>query len=882
LSERLLLIDGFSLIHRAYHALPPLSTAEGQPTNAVFGLAQMLLSLLETEQPTAVAVALDLPGPTFRHELTDTYKANRAEMDEELAAQIGLAKELLAALGLAQVEVAGFEADDVIGTLATQARERGEEVVIVSGDRDLLQLVEPGISVVATLKGLSDTRRYDAEAVREQYGVGPEQISDWKALAGDATDNIPGVAGIGPKGAASLLTEFGSLAELLGRLEEVSRESLRTKLQDQAALVGLWKELATIRRDVPLPLGWGELAYAGPDRRAARKLFARLEFGNLLERTGQWGSDWEGEVRLATESDLEALCREARAAGHLTVAPCREGETGAALAVSAGAEVAWVWPLGSTLDGGQADLFSEPVAGLPECLRQALGEAGLPKWGCRLKEVAGLLAAQGARLAGSALDAEVADYLLAPQRSDHRIMLSAARELGWWLADDSHSSQPLAAGQLAAGVECLAVERLHDSLQAALQEQGAGGLFTDLEMPLVEVLAAMEQRGIGVDLQRLQAIGRELGTAMEGAREEVQELAGESFNLDSPKQVGEVFFGKLGLPGGRKTKTGWATGAEVLEELAGEHRIVARLLEYRELAKLKSTYVEGLQRELNPATGRVHTTFEQTVTATGRLSSRNPNLQNIPIRTELGREIRSCFVAAPGWRLIKADYSQIELRLLAHFSADPHLVAAFRAGEDIHRRTAALIAGCEPEAVTGEMRRAAKTVNFAVLYGMGAPALGKLLGISRAEAQSFIEQYFKTFGSVQAYLEGLVEEGRQRGYVETLLGRRRPVPDLHSPSRNVQAYAERAAANTPLQGSAADLVKLAMVQLAREIEVKFPAAGILLQVHDELVLEAPEEWAEEVGAITRNIMEQVAELSVPLAVEVGLGQNWRDMQSLPV
>ncbi len=904
---KLLLIDGNSLLHRAYHALPPLSNSAGQPTNAVYGFAQMIWPLLENEPPDFAAVAFDTPEPTFRHELTPTYKATRPEMEEELRVQIELAKELVDALGLLRVERPGLEADDIIGTLAEQGRAQGYEVLIVSGDRDLAQLVKPGIRLLATLKGLTDVKIYDEAAVREQYGVGPEQIADLKALAGDPSDNIPGVAGIGPVGAAKLLQQFGGIIELYDRLEEVTPESLRQRLETAREAVLLGRQLARIVTDVPLDITEAQMRWRGPHKAAVRRLFARLEFSSLLERTSQWGAEWEGEIHLAQEAQLEDLCTKARQQGHLTIAPAVGPNGERALALCVGYEQAWLWILGdkeaTEKSANARNLFGEHAAGLPSCLGEILADKSVGKRGVRLKEAARLLWPWNVILEGYEFDAEIVDYLLAPQRTNHSIMLYAAAELGWWAPASeelesnkssgsrkrtkSLASQEGKSGLLPAelplwlvrpAVEALAAERLRDILLDKLAAQELLSIFSEIEMPLARVLAEMERVGIAVDVERLQELDQQLTQQLEQMRAEIFQMAGSEFNIDSPKQVGEVLFGKLGLAKGKKTKTGYSTSAAVLEELAAEHEIVAKILAYRELSKLRSTFVTALLREMDPKTRRVHTTFEQTVTATGRLSSRGPNLQNIPVKTEAGRQIRSCFVAEPGKLLIKADYSQIELRLLAHFCGDESLRRAFQAGEDIHRRTAATIFNVRPEDVTPEMRRTAKTVNFAVLYGMGAQALSQELGISRQEAQKFIEQYFAAFPAVKAFMEQLVAQAKAQGYVTTIMGRRRPMPELYSPDRQVAAYAERAAANTPLQGSAADIVKAAMIRLAQKLAEQYPHAKLLLQVHDELVLEAPEKQAPQVAALVKEVMEGIITLNVPLTVEVAWGKNWRDVE----
>ncbi|MEI6501351.1 MAG: DNA polymerase I, partial [Armatimonadota bacterium] len=709
MSSKLILIDGNNLLHRAYHALPALSNAEGQPTGAVYGLVQMVLPLLEQEQPEQAVVAFDPHGPTFRHELDSNYKANRVALAPELAAQMDLAREVVEALGLGMVSLEGYEADDVIGTLTERAHAEGREVLILSADRDMVQLVRPGVTVMANLKGMKDVKLYDEAAVWEQYGLRPDQIVDMKALSGDTSDNIPGVAGIGPVGAAKLLTDYGSLEGIYQHLSEIKQEALRLKLENGRELANLGKVLARIDRAVPLEVTGEQLAWRGPQRIRVRKLFARLEFGNLLERTGHWGADWEGEITLADAAVLEAVCARAREVGHLTLVPVRgpQGQTGLALTTAGEDAYLWLFPQAEENVGG---LFAEDPAEIPECLAQALCDASLPKWGSRLKEAAALLRAQGVKLSGYEFDSEVADYLLAPQRSDHSIVMMAARELGWWVPENDKDLPGDRPGwQVRPAVEAMAAARLRGVVAEELERLGLTGVFAEVEMPLEAVLAEMEGRGIAVAVEQLKTLGEGLTVDMARLVGEVHALAGGEFNLESPKQVGEVLFGKLNLAKGKKTKTGWSTSADVLDELAEEHEIVAKILAYRELSKLKSTYVDSLLREIDGETGRVHTTFEQTVAATGRLSSRGPNLQNIPIKTEAGRQIRSCFIAEPGKVLLKADYSQIELRLLAHFCGDENLVTAFRQAEDVHRRTAAMIYGCEAAEVTPDMRRVAKT-----------------------------------------------------------------------------------------------------------------------------------------------------------------------------
>ncbi len=885
MARKLLLIDANSLIHRAFHALPHLSTADGQPTNAAFGLAQMLLALLEEQAPDEAVMVFDAPGATFRHEMYDQYKANRPEMDQELASQFPIIRRLVQAMGLVALERAGYEADDIIGALATRAGSEGYEIVIITGDRDLLQLLDEGVQVLITTSGTKQVIAYDVEKFTEQYGIAPGQLADMKAFAGDTSDNIPGIAGIGEKTAAGLLSEYGTVEAVFEHADDISG-TVRSKLAGNERDALLWKRLARIEREVPLEQEADDLAWRGLDAEALRKLLAELEFSSLLKRLPRSEApSTEGSVAAAGPDSLAAICDKAREGDTLFVVPTEHGEA-AALALAAGTDIAisLSLPPASAEDAPQAGLFAgeNEDSPIPEVLVEILADPDIAISGCRLKHLDHLLRGHEVATCNLAFDAEIASYLLGPQRSDHGIGLWAAQYLGWELPEsDVADAYGMPAWQARGCIEALATAQLQSRLRRDLKQQGMLELFADVEMPLVSLLAKMERAGIGVDLERLQEAGRELSGMMEELSTRIFELAGEEFNVDSPKQVGEVLFERLELPKGRKTKTGWSTAAGVLDDLAKEHEIVALILEYREYAKLRSTYVDGLQREIDPATGLVHTSFEQTVTATGRLSSRSPNLQNIPVRTEWGRQIRSCFCSGvEGYSLICADYSQIELRILAHLSQDPTLLEAFANHEDIHTYTATLIFDCDHDEVDYRMRSAAKTVNYAVLYGMGPRALADALDMSIQEAKEFIENYHKRLPGVQEFLSATLEQARQTGYVSTIMGRRRPVPDLDAANARVRGYAERAATNTPMQGSAADIVKLAMLKLDAALATNFPDAEMLLQVHDEIVLRAPAASVPDLAVVVKEVMESAYTLSVPLTVDVSVGENWRDVQPL--
>ena len=880
MASKILIVDGNSLIHRAYHALPPLSTTSGQPTNAAFGFVQMLLLLLQAEEPDVAILALDAPGPTFRHEMSAEYKANRPPMDEDLVSQLGIIHDLAEGMGMSITELPGYEADDIIGSLTKSAQAQGAQVVVVTGDRDLCQLVQTGTTVVAPLRGLRDTKTYDSEAVRAEFGVAPAAIADLKGLAGDTSDNIPGVPKVGPKTAQALLAQFGSLEAVYERLDEVDRASLRTRLAEHEQTARLSKTLATIVVDAPVDEKLIQEHWAGLDIPRLRALLGELEFTSLLTRLpADVVSVQDGAV--ASGDEIDELCRRARGAHGVGIALAVQDDRPAGVAVALDEDSAQYVALPQTADAG--GLFAQPGASdVPACLQQMLADPGCPKIGHDLKGMARSLRPADLTLAGLAYDTAVAAYLAAANRPDRNVDELLAQHFGESLPRaDGTGANGLPGPAARAIAEATAVLRLRKVLDEQLEATQHAELFRTVEMPLVPILLDMELAGIAVDQDRLDEIGDKLSGLMLEMSQRVYTLAGEEFNLGSPKQIGEILFGKLELPKGRKTKTGWSTGAQVLEELAVDHEIAARILQYREYAKLKSTYVDGLIPLISPQDGRIHTTLEQTVVATGRLSSRNPNLQNIPVRTELGRQVRSCFVSqSPDTVLMAADYSQIELRILAHMSGDESLLAAFRAGEDIHKRTAAAIFDLDIEQVTSDMRRMAKTVNYAVIYGMGSSALAKQLGIARTEAKSFIHSYFERLPRVKEYMEGVVQQARLDGYVKTLMGRRRPLPDLNSGNPGARAYAERAAANAPLQGTAADIIKLAMVRLSGPMAEVSPDCRMLLQVHDDLVFELPQRDVKQVAELVREVMEGAVELSVPLVVEPKVGVNWRDMTYL--
>lgn len=821
--KRLLLVDGHHLAYRTFFAMT-LTTSRGEAVQMVYGFARSLLKALK-EDGQAVAVVFDAKAPSFRHEAYEAYKAGRAPAPEDFPRQLSQVKRLVDLLGLVRLEVPGYEADDVLGTLAKRAEREGMEVRILTGDRDFFQLISERISVL-----LPDGTLVTPAYVMEKYGVPPERWVDFRALVGDPSDNLPGVKGIGEKTALRLLQEWGSVENLLKNLNRVKPESIRRKIEENLEALRLSLDLARLRTDLPLEVDPKALSRKEPDWEGLKAFLEALEFGSLLHEFGL----------LSAERPLEE-------------APWPPPE-GAFVGFSLSRkEPMWaeLKALAAALEG-RLHLAQDPLQGLKD-----------------LREIRGLLAKDLAVLAlreGLALDPTddplLLAYLLDPEGATPE---GVARRYGGEFTED-------------AGERALLSERLFRTLLPRLSERLLW-LYHEVERPLSRVLAHMEARGVRLDVPFLQALSFELEREMERLEGEVFRLAGHPFNLNSRDQLETVLFDELGLtPIARTEKTGKRSTAQgALEALRGAHPIVELILQYRELSKLKTTYVDPLPRLIHPRTGRLHTRFNQTATATGRLSSSDPNLQNIPIRTPLGQRIREAFVAEEGYLLLAADYSQIELRVLAHLSKDENLKRVFREGKDIHTETAAWIFGLDPGKVDSRMRRAAKTVNFGVLYGMSAHRLSQELGLEYKEAEAFIERYFQSFPKVRAWIQRTLEEGRTKGYVETLFGRRRYVPDLASRVRSIREAAERMAFNMPVQGTAADLMKIAMVKLFPKL--KPLGAHLLLQVHDELVLEVPKDRAEEAKALVKEVMEAAYPLEVPLEVEVGLGLNWLEAKA---
>ena len=895
----LLLIDGHALVYRAFFAMPALTNSRGELTNAAYGFTSMLLKAFTEHRPDFAIAAFDPPGPTFRHEEMAAYKAQRPPMPEELRPQVQWARDIVAALAIPEVEVATYEADDVIGSLSVKAVEAGLDVIIVTGDIDTLQLVNPHVRVLINRRGISDTVVYDVEAVRERFGFDPPLVVDYKALQGDASDNIPGVPGVGEKTAMNLIHEHGPLEAILDAVPRMKPGRLQANLAEHADQARLSKRMATIQCDLDVPLDLAGARVGGYDQPAVHALFDRLEFRSLLPRLGEalgYGTapvtlpPGQGQLSFETaaqpaaetaivesEAQVEEMLAGVRAAGRFALRTVTSGppRTGTPLGIAiapVGGTTSWWVPLprhraavegllgdaALTVDG--YDLKRECLAWGP-ALRVALGfdtmlGAYVDNPRARVLSLTGL----AADLCGVRLDSE--EELLGSGRARRRIEELTPAELaayyGRWVG---------------------LVEPVRAVLTKQLAASGLLPLLDELELPLVPILAAMERVGILLDREALVAISAEMQARIGELEGEVQDRAGHPFNLGSTQQLATVLYDELGLAAGRKTKFGRSTDADSLEALREEHPVVGLVLEWRQLTKLKSTYVDALPL-LCDEDGRVHTSFNQAVAATGRLSSADPNLQNVPVRTEWGQRIRRAFVAGPGQFLVSADYSQVELRVLAHVTGEERLIEAFARGEDIHRRTAAQVYGIDPDAVTRDMRRVAKVVNFGVVYGLSDFGLARDTGMSREEAAAFIHSYFESFPAVTRWLEQTRMHAREWGWVETFTGRRRHLPDIRAANRQLRLAAERMAVNMPIQGGAAEIMKKAMIDCDRALRAlrgSGISAQVLLQVHDELVIEAPRAELPALVALVRRAMSEAYPLVVPLVVDVKIGENWQEM-----
>ncbi len=848
--KKLMILDGNSVVNRAFYGVRPLNAPDGTPTNAVYGFLAILQKLFEGEAPDSLCVAFDLPAPTFRHEMYEGYKAQRKPMPEELAVQMPLLKETLDAMHIRRLEAAGWEADDVLGAVSAICEKSGWACEIVTGDKDSFQLITETTSVlhVKSRMGQTETILYDRARFEEEYGFAPPLMVDLKALMGDASDNIPGVPGIGEKTALDLVRRYGRVADIYAGLDSLDiKDSVRKKLAAGRESAEMSYTLATISREAPVELKPEDASWSrdfGPELYA---VLDRLGFRRFIEK---WGlapapeAVQEAESRAMPElSALTAQEAEARIRAAETLGLALPGDDLDSLSLCDGEAI-------FTLNWGELGEDYNRLLRLvfsPEVKKSAHG----------VKDLMGLALAEGLGTEGFVFDTELAAYVLDPTESGYDLGKLTKRYLGAELP------------------EARAALELMAPMRAKLAENGAEKLYFDIELPLCQVLAEMERAGFLVDRKALADFGESLTAGIDALQRGIWELAGHEFNINSPKQLGEVLFDELMLPAGKKTKTGWSTNADILEKLIGKHPIIGDILEYRMLTKLKSTYADGLLKVIS-ADGRIHTNFRMTVTATGRLSSTEPNLQNIPVRRELGAQIRRMFVAAPGCVLVDADYSQIELRLLAHISGDETMQNAFKSGEDIHAVTASQVFGLPLAEVTPAQRSSAKAVNFGIVYGISAFSLAQDIKVSPAEARAYIDAYMQKYHGVREYMDRVIAEAKERGYVETLFGRRRPVPELKASNFNTRSFGERVARNMPIQGTAADIIKLAMVNVRRRLRAEGMEARLILQVHDELIAECPEREAERVAALLEEEMERAVTLSVPLTAEAHSGHSWAE------
>jgi DNA polymerase-1 len=882
------LIDGSAYIYRAFHAIRNLSNSRGMPTNAVYGFARMILKLMEERQPTHVVMLFDARGPTFRHDTYADYKANRPPMPEALSVQQPYIRRLTEAFRIPRLEVPGYEADDLIGTLARQAEDQGFDVVMVTGDKDLLQLVTERATIWDPMK----EKINNIDTIRQDFGLSPAQLIDVMGLSGDSTDNIPGVPGIGPKTAAELIRTHGSMEALYAHLNEVASAKQREKLEAFKDQAWLSRKLVEIRTDAPVDFDADQFRTASPNAAELGALFKELEFSQL-QKMFPVDTD-RGQKRyhtVATPEALRDLVEAMKAAKIFAIDtettsrnPMRAKLVGVSVAMRP--HEAYYIPCGHRYLGAPAQLPRETVL---EALRPLLENPALAKVGQNIKYDLIVLARHGVALDGIVFDTMIASYLLNPAKRAHNLdqialdfldhrTIAYADVTGKGPSAVTFDRVPIDKATAYAAEDADITWMAYQVLEKKLEQEELDALMATVEIPLVPVLARMEMTGIGVDRQVLERLSREFEAELARIEEEIYRLAGEHFNINSSQQLGYILFEKLRLPTQKKTRkrTGYSTDVEVLTALAADHPLPAQILRHRSLAKLKSTYADALVELIHPETGRIHTSFNQTVAATGRLSSSDPNLQNIPIRTPEGRKIRAAFVPRDGFRLMSADYSQIELRVLAHCSRDPILIEAFEADEDIHTRTAGEVFGLPPEQIGDDLRRQAKAINFGIIYGMSPYGLSRQLGISQKMARTYIDHYFSRYQGVKRFIDETIAEARRTRRTSTLLGRIRLLPDIDSSNSAVRQFAERTAVNTPIQGTAADIIKLAMIRVDALLQVRRMKAALLLSVHDEIVLEAPPAEKEDLSEMVVGVMGRILDLKVPLKVNVAWGNNWAE------
>ncbi|EWG10497.1 DNA polymerase I [Cytobacillus firmus] len=872
--KKLVLIDGNSIAYRAFFALPLLNNDKGIHTNAVYGFTMMLQRILEDEKPTHLLVAFDAGKTTFRHKTFSEYKGGRQKTPPELSEQFPYIRELLDAYGISRYELENYEADDIIGTLSLHAEKDGYEVKVISGDKDLTQLSSDAVTVSITRKGITDIEEYTPAHIEEKYGITPDRIIDMKGLMGDSSDNIPGVPGVGEKTALKLLKEFGTLEELLDSADKVSGKKLKEKLEEFKDQALMSKELATIAREAPVEIKIEDIEYEGFEKEKVISIFKELGFNSLLEKIG---GDTEAIEEVLDEIEFSIADE---------IKEDMFSDENAFYVELLEDNYHYADIIGFSVANDKGNFFFSKDKALESDVFKRWAEDETKKktvYDAKRSEVS--LRHHGIHLKGADFDLYIASYIINPSQTIEDIA-SIAKNHGYHAIQSDEAFYGKGAKrripeetELAVHLarKAAALMTLREKLDSDLKENQQSELFYDLEMPLSLILADMESAGIKVDLERLRTMGQDLLSKLDEIEKRIHELAGEAFNINSPKQLGVILFEKLGLPVIKKTKTGYSTSADVLEKLENDHEIIRDILHYRQLGKLQSTYIEGLLKVVNKETGKVHTRFNQALTQTGRLSSTDPNLQNIPIRLEEGRKIRQAFVPSePGWAIFAADYSQIELRVLAHIADDEKLIEAFIEDMDIHTKTAMEVFHVNADEVTSNMRRHAKAVNFGIVYGISDYGLSQSLGITRKEAGKFIDRYLESYPGVKQYMDDIIHEAKQKGYVSTLLHRRRYLPEITSRNFNLRSFAERTAMNTPIQGSAADIIKKAMIDMADRLRKEELKARLLLSVHDELIFEAPEDEIEILKKIVPDVMENAVELKVPLKVDYSYGPTWFD------
>ncbi len=888
--EKLMVIDGNSLLHRAFYALPLLSTKDGIYTNGVYGFLTMLYKIQEDYDVDYICVAFDKKGPTFRHEAFEQYKANRDSTPNELALQFPILKEILKAMNIHQIELEGYEADDIAGTLSKIGEENGMEVILVTGDRDYLQLSSDNTKVLITKKGITELEEYNKDKIIEEYGITPEQFIDLKGLMGDKSDNIPGVPGIGEKTGIKLLKQFGTIENIYDKIDEVGGKKTKESLIEHKNIAFLSKELGKIIRNAPIQISMEELKVKEPDWDKLVELYQMFEFNSLLSKIPdvkfkkQEDPSYKVKYKLLKDNKFKDITDELDSNKEFGFKFVFEDENYMRSSIlGIGIKVADNIPYYIDFSENNIDVFINTF-------KKYFESEDIKKYGHMMKvDIVGLLRLD-IHINGVKFDTMIGEYILDPAQSSYSVNKIAMKYLNISCKEEE---ELLGKGKHKKTYGDLSIEtraeyistildlvyKVKELIKEKIKELEMDCLYYEVELPLVEVLADMEHTGFKVDLEVLEQLGEEFESKINSLTDDIYKLAGQEFNINSPKQLGEVLFDKLNLPVIKRTKTGYSTDAEVLDKLRGQHEIIEKILKYRQLVKLKTTYIDGLMNLLDKKTHKIHSSFNQTVTNTGRISSTEPNLQNIPIKTEEGRKIRKAFVPkSKDYVLVDGDYSQIELRVLAHLSKDPKLIEAFFRDEDIHTKTASEIFNIPKDEVTPAMRNKAKAVNFGIIYGISDYGLSRDLNIPRKEAKEYIDNYLENYKMVSKYMEDIIEIGKKKGYVKTILNRRRYVPELKSKNFNVRSFGERIAMNTPIQGSAADIIKVAMVKIYKELRNRNLRSKLILQVHDELIIETHKDELDEVKQLMKDTMENAIKLDVPLKVEIGIGDNWYEIQ----